>query len=189
MQTELSLVLEKTWNRQTKDVVKGAGESARHRWRELLLRPAQTGCQEGVPVTTRAFHSMESVGLLSLLPALLLLSLKPTFRQFPSAEGLGWNEFGAFPYLSLLPLCFLSIPQPLSVFYFVLFILTQFHFFLPLCSPLFFLFFFFVKPSSFKIMKWWVFGWGNNTLKKNTYIRKPFFISGTVKPLFQVMKV
>lgn len=71
------------------DAGEGAGEPAGHWGRELLLRPAQTGFQEGVPSQPGPLIAAESVGLLSFLPALLLFLLKPTFRPFPSAKGLG----------------------------------------------------------------------------------------------------
>ena len=90
-----------------------------------------------------------------------------------------WDEFGAFPQFFLFPSRVFPLHLPTSVspwcahFYLIYFSLSG-----PPPPPLFF---FFVKPSSFKIIKWWFFGWGNNTFKKNTYIRKPFFISGTLR--------
>lgn len=58
--------------------------------------------------------------------------------------------------------------------------------FLPLCPPTPApLFFFFVKPSSFKIIKWWFFGWGNNTfLKKYLYQEAIFYFRNSKKPLY-----
>ena len=81
-------------SKQTKIVIKGAGVSARCRWRDLWLGPAQIGFQEGVPITTRTFYPLESVGLLSFIPALLLFSpIHSVSFRMPRA----WDEFGAFP--------------------------------------------------------------------------------------------
>lgn len=45
--------------------------------------------------------------------------------------------------------------------------------------------FVFVKPSSFKIIKWWFFGWGNNTFKKKyLYQEAIFYFRNSKKPLY-----
>lgn len=156
-------------------MIKGAGESARRRWRGLRLGPAQIEFQEGVPITARTFSSWRVVAC--CLSYLLCCFLSGTY--IPSVSkclGPGTNSVPFRSSFSFLPTCFLSIFPPLSVLGVLMFIWFISPSLSPPPPP-----FVFVKPSSFKIIKWWFFGWGNNTFKKNTYIRKPFFISGTLR--------
>lgn len=144
MQTELSLVLEKTLNKQTKNGITGAGIAARHTgdvtccWDQCKLDIRKESQDQDL-----SFHGeCWPVVFLTCFAAFLSETYIPCFRM-PRA----WGEFGAFPSLSLFPLRVLSIPQPLLVLY--LFFLIYF-LFPSLSLPSFF---FFVKPSSFKITK------------------------------------